>query len=1126
MLERLRRAFSDITNDDRTDVLQSGVGSAPSYTDNVYKAVIPNFLYKPPFGYPMFKDIPEIKRMAKVPHVIMVTNTICNEIAGLDWDIYKHEDYEDLVPDEIVKKTKDWFLNPNRNDESFEMIMRTLVRDILEIDAGVVVKVRNLKDEFLEMYVRDGGTFTKNPDIYGIMPDERAYYQYGWLTGARPQEFNRNEIAYFMLNPRSDSIYGMSNVEVLMNTLQLLTYGIDANLEYFTDNNIPKGVLKMINANADDIKAFKQAWSEQMKTKDQAGKWRKQFHKMPIINTDGSFERIAFSNVELEFIQQQEWFVKLVWACYGVTPSELGFTDDSNRATDMVQSSIFKRKLIRPLTQVLEYNFNRNIVNDLPWIKGKFENMVLFEFNKVDTQEDLNRRQIIWGDIEKGFRTVNECREDEELDPIEGGDELRNKISGSFEGFNPFNGGKKEDDGESVRREFDGEEDDVDFGLKSFELKHKYIKRTGSPGNYVYHYADGSTSKKPKESDGGPALVSPISKKLDKLNEKRQNILKKISAADKKYAALKKKDDLYAGELYYTESSVWYQDIQNKLASASADLDDLGSELDSVEGQISDVQNSVKAEKAVKEELDDLVKNIDEFTRGDLQGVVEALADKYDGDSDKMLKYVDNKVKENDSKKESGGKEASGSKVEDTKIEDLRNIAEDVDTSDLQGVTMALANDLIGASFSDLSGSKDLRAIANEADNVLLEFANGEIELDEVKESIAGLRKEYSVAKNKTGGVDKISGRDKERFYDSAVESILDGEFNVDKIVDNLDKYLNKDSDYSKESIAKVVEEALRDEKEIAAEHPDHSSMKVDKLKKKSLDLKHKYKRRVRRGNKWVYFYDDIKPRIIGSGTGFEGSKEKLISKAMSYNESVKASDKAIIEKSKRAVLNKKDSFSVNQVNGVWNFERKRIHNSIRKSYFKDAKLAVSKEPKIIFMAGLPGSGKTFSVSQYYEPVKGTKLFKDKKSGENFLVLNSDDIKKELPGFENGAGSMFVHEESSYLNKQLVRKFMDKKVNVIIDGTMKTKSSASKLLSKSKEKGYKSKLIYVDVSHDVSLDRVKARYERSGRYVPYNFIVGIGDDVDNTVGETRKDFDGFLHIDNNVKPVVIEREGI
>lgn len=449
----------------------TGVGAAANFTDARYKAIIPNFLYKPPYGYPLSKNVPELRRLARSPFVAMITNTATAEVSSLDWSIKARDGQE--VPEEIIEKTKEWFYNPNRNNESIKFIIEAIVRDVLEIDAGVVVKVKDLKGDLKEIYARDGGLFNKNPDIYGVLPDEGsgvpAYYQYGWLTGARPIPFGRDEVVYFMNHPRSDSIYGLSSVEVLENTLQLLIYGIDSNLEYFTDNQVPKGILSMVGATSEDVKAFQSVWAEVMKKKGSDGKWRKDFHKMPIINTEGEFKNIGFSNVELELLEQQKWFTKLVWACYGITPSELGFTEDSNKATEVIQSSVAKRKLINPLVTLLEYHFNTEIVNDLPWIKGKYEDKVVFEFDKFDIQEEMGKRQLFGQDIKLGVRTVNEVREELNLEPLSGGDVPRGARVVSDSTSNAVNNFGKSDSTSNI---INGQkEDEVVRDKKSFEKK-------------------------------------------------------------------------------------------------------------------------------------------------------------------------------------------------------------------------------------------------------------------------------------------------------------------------------------------------------------------------------------------------------------------------------------------------------------------------------------------------------------------------------------------------------------------------------------------------------------------------------------------------------------------------------
>ncbi|MEK0338393.1 MAG: hypothetical protein QQN41_13265, partial [Nitrosopumilus sp.] len=199
------------------------------------------------------------------------------------------------------KQIKDFYENPNTNKESFEKIRRKYIRDILEVDAGVINKIFNQGHQMVEISARPGDMFTKNPDIYGFFTDredfvdageifssnklptsemgspefttfitpnqareDAAYFQYGW-SAARPVPFGKREIVWMERNPRSDDLYGRSPIQNLAETIQTLIYAIEHNLEYFNDNEIPKGVLGLDGSDAEAIAAFQEQWMEQQR---------------------------------------------------------------------------------------------------------------------------------------------------------------------------------------------------------------------------------------------------------------------------------------------------------------------------------------------------------------------------------------------------------------------------------------------------------------------------------------------------------------------------------------------------------------------------------------------------------------------------------------------------------------------------------------------------------------------------------------------------------------------------------------------------------------------------------------------------------------------------------------------
>ena len=445
--------------------------------EGLHKAYIPKFLYKPPYGYPRFTDIPYIRFLATTPYVEMCITTIIDEISAIDWDIVPTPGMEDQADEAEKMHIKTFFQNPNTNFETFEdVFIRGPVRDVLEVNTGVIVKVFNLKGDMVEVVARDGATFTKNPNIRGmfthradiligkeivdeenvivnhfqhipqtIVRELAAYFQYGWVSGPIPVPFGKREIVWIQKQLRTDDHYGVSAVSILWKNLQTLIYMIESDLEYFNDNNVPKGIIGFEGVEMDQLKAFQKQWNEQQTRKDEVGNTKKIMNKVPVMNVIPKFERIEFSSMELQLIEKQQWWAKMVWATFGVTATQLGYTEDAQgQANQIVQTKVFKKKAINPMLRLLEHRYNLDIVSEFGYvgtmdIDGK-QSIEMpkyqFKFLTEDLDEERNKAELFKLQTESGLKTINEVRVAEGMEEVEWGDGPPNSWKQSENTFN------------------------------------------------------------------------------------------------------------------------------------------------------------------------------------------------------------------------------------------------------------------------------------------------------------------------------------------------------------------------------------------------------------------------------------------------------------------------------------------------------------------------------------------------------------------------------------------------------------------------------------------------------------------------------------------------------------------
>jgi hypothetical protein len=179
--------------------------------------------------------------------------------------------------------------------------------------------------------------------------------------------------------------------------------------------------------------------------------------------------------------------------------------------------------------------------------------------------------------------------------------------------------------------------------------------------------------------------------------------------------------------------------------------------------------------------------------------------------------------------------------------------------------------------------------------------------------------------------------------------------------------------------------------------------------------------------------------------------------------------------------------------------DREAMHREIIESFINDAvKRGVPAEGRALFSGGLGGAGKSYVLKHGgYHPDK-------------YLTINNDDIKEELAkrgavpkvlGLTPMEASSLVHEEASDIMKKLMRTAEERKLNVIIDGTLGSTRSAERKIRELRSAGYTSvRAVFVDIDPDTSKKRAQIRYKdgmdrytmggsgSGGRWLPLRII--------------------------------------
>ncbi len=121
-------------------------------------------------------------------------------------------------------------------------------------------------------------------------------------------------------------------------------------------------------------------------------------------------------------------------------------------------------------------------------------------------------------------------------------------------------------------------------------------------------------------------------------------------------------------------------------------------------------------------------------------------------------------------------------------------------------------------------------------------------------------------------------------------------------------------------------------------------------------------------------------------------------------------------------------------------------------------------------------------------PAAGKSTLAEQLAGKGYAIVDADEAKKLISGYNGGLGAQVVHEESSAMSKIVQAQYSNTGKNVLIQTTSHSSASAAAKIDTLHRAGYNVTVVGMEIGGDEAARRMASRALRTGRTVPVGIM--------------------------------------
>lgn len=244
--------------------------------------------------------------------------------------------------------------------------------------------------------------------MYVIPSKEKFIAGYMYRRGTDVVPFDLHEIVHFKFPNPHNLYYGMSPLAAIVNELNIKENMDKFENSLFFNNCRPEGVLETDMA-LDEVtfERTKEQWKQNYSGVNKVG-------KTAVLEKGLKYHAITFPPRELTFLSGRQEHMKIVAGVFGVPLSKLT-TDSVNLANAYVGERQYYSDTILTRCKRFEEGINGRVMS-------MFDDSIFMAFNNPvpDDKEFMLRQRVL--DLKSFYRTINEYRKEDGLEPVSWGD--------------------------------------------------------------------------------------------------------------------------------------------------------------------------------------------------------------------------------------------------------------------------------------------------------------------------------------------------------------------------------------------------------------------------------------------------------------------------------------------------------------------------------------------------------------------------------------------------------------------------------------------------------------------------------------------------------------------------------